>query len=194
MTPGQQWLRGQRRAKAICKELCIDPAEPGASYAIGPFAILTVDERPWIAGAVGIWRAFKPRDWEPDDITDVILWSPRTGELRLLDDDGPALILPANPEPRLTVYGEGLAFFRAWADRRAATFASVRTAFANHRVAGVEPHDSDIPGALAIGDLAKLPWMQANASVLVAGPGIDGRRLNAAVIRSARLPRVEMAA
>jgi hypothetical protein len=51
--------------------------------------------------------------------------------------------------------------------------------------------DSGIPGALAIGDLAKIDWRAVDASVLVAGPGIDAKALNKAIIRSARLPRVE---
>ncbi len=178
MKAGRAWLQANWPANraTICRALKIDPNEPGATYATGPFAIMSEDGANWIAGAVGIWRAFKPGDWSVDDISDVILWNPRTGEVRLLGDEGAVLIVPDRPEPRLTVYADGFAFFRAWADRRAETLARI---------------DSDIPGALAIGDLKDINWRETGASVLVAGPGIDAKKLNSAVIRSARLPRVE---
>lgn len=193
MKAGRAWLAANWSAKraTICRALKIDPAEPGASYATGPFAIMQEDGASWIAGAVGIWRAFDPTNWSVDDISDVILWNPRTGEIRILGDTSPTLITPDRPEPRLTVYGQGFAFFRAWADRRAEILARIRIAHESHRVTGSEPTDSGIPGALVIGDLAKIEWRNLGAAVLVAGPGTDARKLNRAVIRSARLPRIE---
>lgn len=193
MKAGRKWLSTNWSANraTICRALKIDPAEPGATYATGPFAIMAEDGANWIAGAVGIWRALDPLPWSVDDITEVILWNPRTGQVRFLDDVGPGVVIPAKPEQRLTVYADGFAFFRAWADRRAEILARIRIAHEGHRVTAVEPLDSAIPGALAIGDLAKIHWRDIGASVLVAGPGVDAKKLNRAVIRSAHLPRVE---
>lgn len=195
MSIGTQWLAADwsRNRTAIYRALRIDPNEPDVAYATGPFTLLTTGggEHRWIAGAVGIWRALSPHGWTPDDISDVILWNPRTGAVQLLDGDGPTLIMPHRFEPRLTVYVDGFAFFRAWADRRAATLTSLRAASKAHRVADAEPRDSDIPGALAIGEMKDIDWCGTGASILVAGAGVDPKALNRAIIRSARLPRVE---
>ncbi len=193
MKAGRAWLQANWSANraTICRALKIDPAEPGATYATGPFAIMAEDGANWIAGAVGIWRALDPKPWSVDDISDVILWNPRSNEVRLLDDIGSGLVMPDHPEPRLTVYADGFAFFRAWADRRAEILARIRIAHEAHLVTSGEPRDSAIPGALAIGDLKDIHWRDTGATVLVAGPGIDAKKLNRAVIRSAYLPRVE---
>jgi len=192
MSWGRRWLHAPRRhSDTIYRMLKIDPQDAGAGYAIAPFTVLEDDGKHWIAGAVGMWRALRPLEWCSDDVTAVILWNPRSNELRLAGEIEPSLILPDHVPARITIYGDGFAFFRAWADQRAATFECLRYAAACQRAALAEPGDSDIPGALAIGALHKLDWRSTDAAVLVAGPGVDPRELNRAVIRSARLPRVE---
>lgn len=193
MTPGRTWLSSKWSANraSICRALKINPSEAGATYATAPFVVLRHDETNWIAGAIGIWGAFKPSTWSVDQILAVILWNPKTGELRLLNEDAPALVTPCSRELRMTVYADGFAFFRAWADQRAATLTRIRAANGARHATFAEPTDSDIPGALAIGDLDKIDWRLIEAPVLVAGPGTDARKLNRAILRSARLPRVE---
>jgi hypothetical protein len=178
-----------RKRRAVFAALKIDPLEPTASYAIQPFTVLETDEGNWIAGAVGHEPPMRYGDWTPTG--DVILWNPRSGAMRLRGVIGAALIVPHHPGARLTVFGDGFAFFRAWADNRAAIAERIAVASTNHRTTNAEPMDSGIPGALVIGDMAKIDWRDTGASVLVAGPGIDAKALNRAVIRSAHLPRVE---
>lgn len=174
---------------AIWKALNIDPLDGYAAAAIAPFSVVRDDKGFWIAGAVGHQRGLTYGAWHPTG--DVILWNPRTGETRLKGETRPALVTPFRETPRLTVYADGFAFFRAWADERAALTERQAVAVAHHRAAIAEPADSAIPGALAIGDLKRLPFASLNATTLVAGPGIDARDLNRAVLRSANLPRVE---
>ena len=185
MTVAQIW----RKRLAIYRALKISPLEPTASYAIQPFTVLETGEGNWIAGAVGHHPSTRYGDWNPTG--DVVLWNPRTGEMRLRGETGAALIAPFRAEPRLTIYATGFAFFRAWADNRAALAERIAHAITNHRATNAEPADSGIPGGLAIGDLSKLNWRDLDATVLVAGPGVDPKKLNSAIIRSARLPRVE---
>jgi hypothetical protein len=178
-----------RKRLAIYRALKISTIEPTASYAIEPFTVLETGEGNWIAGAIGHHPSMCYGDWSPTG--DVVLWNPRSGETKLRGVIGSALIAPFRAEPRLTIYAMGFAFFRAWADNRAALAERSNIAAANHRTTNWEPMDSGIPGALAIGDLTKLNWRDVDATVLVAGPGIDAKELNRAIIRSARLPRVE---
>jgi hypothetical protein len=185
VTVAQIW----RKRLAVFRALKISPLEPTAGYAVQPFTVLETDLGNWIAGAVGHADPLRYGEWSAAG--DVILWNPRTEEVRLRGETGSALICPFRAEPRLTIYGQGFAFFRAWADNRAAIAQRINLAAANHRATNAEPMDSGIPGALAIGDLAKIDWRAVDASVLVAGPGIDAKALNKAIIRSARLPRVE---
>jgi hypothetical protein len=194
---GREWLAADWTCgrASICRALRIERTEPTAPYATFPFTVLETDggEHRWIAGAVGIWSPFTSSDWSADHVREVILWNPRTGELRLLGDDlaGATAILPDRPDARLTVYADGFSFFRAWADRRAEQYQRMRLAIEHHRVTQAEPTDSGLPGILAIGDVATIDWSDIGAAVLVAGPGVDPKALNRGVIRSARLPRVE---
>lgn len=178
-----------KNRQAIFKALKIDPRAPHAAYAVEPFRIVEISGAIWIGGAVGHARGPCYDDWTPTG--EVILWNPRTGALALHDDVGASLVKPFEAQKRLVVYADGFAFFRAWADRRAGHSEAMSIASAQGRNAPEEPRDSGIPGALAIGDMMEIPWRDAGASVLVATTGVDARNLNRAVIRSARLPRVE---
>lgn len=197
-SPGSVWMRApyERGRASICRALQIDRAEPTAAYATLPFVVLEDEEgETQIGGAVGMYPAFSVGDWTTADITDVILWNPRTNLVRIMGEARSAscIVLPDQvPADRLTIYGDGFAFFRAWADNRAYV-AALAVARAKgkwvHNV--VEPTDSGIPGALAIGDLNKLRIADIDTRVLVAGPGIDAAKLKSALFRSANLPRVE---
>jgi hypothetical protein len=198
MTPGQAWLNASYEAgrASITKALRMDRSERHAPYATLPFVILEHEDAKWIAGAVGIYPAFTTAPWSTDDISDVILWNPRTDKIRILGEAASQsiAILPAGRSletETLTIYASGFEFFRAWADRRSITAAMIETARAsNHVIIPAEPRDSDIPGVLVIGDLAKITWRDVPAQNLIAGAGVDETKLRNAIFKSARLPRV----
>lgn len=200
-TPARAWSESWSVADrpVICRHLRIDHADPLALYATFPFRIIRPDgERPWIAAATGCPRVFDARSlssWEHFDIHDVILWNPRSGEVRVAGDPGASLVECADYDGgRHVIYADGFAFFRAWADRRAMIGAGIMTARqSKHAIIPSEPADNGMPGTLVIGDLNKVHWRDLSATVLVAGPGIDPAALNRAVFRAARLPRVEAA-
>jgi len=188
-----------RGRASIWRALKIEPSDRFAGYATSAFRILnTAEDETWIAGVIGAPPCFDVKRllaWDHTQIRDVVLWNPRTGALRMLGQPSlaPDLIAPDDSTARIMVYGEGFAFFRAWADKRATTAEAITAARLNRHIVPVEPADSDIPGALAIGDINKLDWLGLQATVIVAGPGIDPQKLNRAIFRSARLPRVEAA-
>lgn len=185
--------------RTIMRALQIDPAEQFAGYATNAFRIIsTAEDETWIAGAIGAPPSFDAKRllaWSHLEIRDIVLWNPRTNALRILGQPQHAhmLVTPDHLDTRVTVYGEGQSLFRAWADKRAQTAAAIISAKANAHVIPVEPADSDLPGVLALGELHRLAWLDLNATVLVAGPGIDAAKLNKAIFRSARLPKVEAA-
>lgn len=172
----------------ICRALKIDREDPAAGYATAPFVCLDHGDTTWIAGAVGT-TIFD----EGHGISDTILWHPPTGRIQILGEAASAnvLILPTSSDPELTVYADGFAFFRAWADRRAAYLVRRHQAqAAKHAIIPSEPMDGNLPGALAVGDLDKIHWRDTGATILKAGPGINAKQLQRAVFRSACIPRV----
>lgn len=192
--PGSVWLHARypRGRKNICEALRIDRADPAAAYATACFRCIETDDRNWIAGAVGAPPCLTVGDWQSSDITDVILWHPPTGDVRILGEAAKIdmIILPFGGSETLTVFAEPWAFFRAWADKRAAFLAQWQTAKAGrHALLPREPRDGNIPGAIVVGDVAKA-WREVDAPVVEAGPGVDAKTLKSAIFRAARLPRV----
>jgi hypothetical protein len=196
--PARAWAEVpyKRGRGAIFKALRIDPTEPLAGYATNAFRILETGEgEAWMAGAVGCPPSFNISavlSWDHTAIRDIILWNPRTGALRVLGEPDPTLIMPDADDGRVTVFGEGFAFFRAWADRRAENGTRIVAALrSRHAAITSEPADGGLPGVLAIGDLNRMPWTLVGATTLVAGPGVDAAKLRSAIFHAARLPRVE---
>lgn len=197
-TPGKAWASAHNLAdrKIICRHLKIDQSDPLAFFATFPFRILHTADGNWIAAAIGherLYEAESLRDWRHIDIHDVILWNPRTGETRLAGDPSPTLVECADyTDGRYTIFTDGFAFFRAWADNRAQIAAGIKTAQQSRSaVIPREPVDNGMPGALVIGDINAIRWRDLGATVLVAGDGTDPEKLKRAIYRSANLPRVE---
>ena len=199
LSPGDIWLRAsyRRGRAAIFDALGIAPG-PYTAYACAPFQLIEADGA-WIGGAVGCPPALNAEAaiaWSPDDISDVVLWNPRTNATRLLcEPASTSSVIGAAEAETAFVYGDTRAFFRAWAESRAETLAAVRAARADPtRINPTEPRDGGLPGLLVVGDIAKAQWRGVTASTLIAGPGIDRDALNRAIFRAARLPRVVAAA
>jgi hypothetical protein len=190
VTARSPWLAASRkRGRAnICRALQIDHTDPIAGYATAPFVCVDHDDITWIAGAIG-YTTFD----EGTGISDIILWQPTTGVVRLFGEAAniAALITPATISAELTIFVDPRAFFRAWADRRAEFLTRRQIAReTTHSIIPSEPLDGNLPGALAIGDIDAIHWLDTGASVLKAGPGVDAKKLQRGVFRSARLPRV----
>jgi hypothetical protein len=192
-TPGHRWWKADhRRGRAsICKALRLDPNDRFTCFATAPFRIVDEDGAPWIAGAIGL-RCFDPQ-WGHTEIRDVVLWNPRSGDLRIAGEatSRSAVISPAHSDGEVDVFASGFAFFRAWTERRAEYAARHLIALSDRsRIRPTEPADSNIPGILVIGDLDSIHWRELDAPVLKAGTGVEATKLKRAIFRSARLPRV----
>ena len=146
--------------------------------------------RSWIAGAVGsppIITGDALLAWRHLDITDVILWDPRTNEVMVAGQCpvDSAVILPHRHcfvGQQLTVFADGAAYFQAWAAYRAARAA--------YRRAGGDPWSGedagyDLPGALIIGDIRRARWPAPRP---IARRKVPIRACNAPIRRPRQMP------
>lgn len=199
MNPGAIWHSvpyGHGRA-SIFKALHIDPREPSAGFACACFRIVADDGVNYIAGAVGCPPHLdleRFQEWTPDNVSEVILWNPRTAELRVLGEakSQTILIAPRHAEI-ITVFKDGYAFFRAWAERRA-EFAARKQGVLNNAWVHPMPETSDslIPGALIVGDtMAVKGWGALSQATLIPGPGVSEDELKKSVWRASDIPSVK---
>lgn len=196
-TPSRRWNNAPHaHGRPSIARLCGMEGSPFATYACAPFrTYIDDDERSWIAGAVGAMPMLDSKRmmrWNHLDITDVILWDPRTGEGRLAGEHHSTsnLILPYIQDERMTVYGDTGAYFRAWAGRRARTAElGQRKARGewNHPVC--EPDDGGLPGALILGEVGKVQWRGVTAATVIASTGVTKDELRGAALRAAHLPK-----
>ena len=197
-TPGRRWDKldhGVGRA-SITRLLGME-GDAGAYYATAPFrSWIDDDQRPWIAGAIGAPPIFgdAAMSWLHLDIREVILWDPRANEVRLAGEHASyaGFVMPDHAPVRLTVWGDGRAFFRAWAAARAQQFKVLQAAARGEwKHPAAELPDSGLPGALLIGSIGRARWPSCDAETVIAGPGLAAGELQAAAIRAANLPSFE---
>lgn len=199
-SPGKQWdALDHSKGRDSIKRLLGVAGDPAAIYASIPFKAWTDEDdgRAWIAGAIGVRPMFDAdaaRRWEHLDIRDVILWDPRTNEVRLVGEHRThsAFVLPDTPDARLKVWGDPAAHFRAWASQRARTWALCRAKTAGQwKHPASEPADGGLPGALLIGSIDRARWPDSGASTVISGPGLTAAELHMAAVRAANLPNFE---
>lgn len=196
-TPGRRWdAIPHALGRASIERLLGVQDDPNRVYAGIAFRTwIDDDERSWIAGAIGACPVFDTdatMRWTHLEIRDVILWDPRTNEVRLVGEhhSQAMFVMPTYPEPRLKVWADGAAFFRAWARKRANKVHVWRSSKGGHPAP--EYPGADLPGALLVGDIRHARWPgDAGAATVVAGPGITAAELQWAAIRAANLPIFE---
>lgn len=198
MNPSEIWHHtpyAHHRA-AIFKALQIDPRDPSAGFSCAQYRVVANEGVTYIAGAVGCpphldLERFK--DWTPDAISDVILWNPRTNDVRILGEakSQTVLIAPVHAET-ITVYQDARAFFRAWCERRAAHYVRHQGVISRQWLHPMpEPADSFIPGAFVCGSLSAVKgWHRLSDATLLPGPGCAEDELRKSVWRSADIPKV----
>jgi hypothetical protein len=177
------WFMAEPSHPAVYRALKIDPADPAAWYAAAPFRLVKLNDEHVILAA---WPAPKmlsdyPEDWL--DIEDVLIWRPNAGTVETPEDAQPRLIGAWGA----TIFGTAFAFFRAWAEERAATFSQVKAARKAHWLS--DPSEVSTPGMLVLGDLKAVRMPVHTMPRDIECVGIDPKAVNAAIQRSAALPR-----
>jgi hypothetical protein len=186
-TPTKLWWHSDARHPAIARALKIDRAETVATYAIAPFRLGTIDEKPCILAALPCPHFFAPADIDWLRIETVIAWDPVADTATVIGDDAPQLAGKlCRFAETATIYASPFAFFRAICEERA-QFAINRSMIAsNWTRKPVEPNVT--PGLLLIGDIGHVRWPSTLPETLHL-QGLDTSAVNRAILRSARLPR-----
>ena len=188
-TPGRRWEYAfhSRARESIVRLL---GAEDMPVYATLPFKTLDTENGPRIGAAIG-WP--DPLRNGHDhyaylDIEDVLLWDPRHNTVTVDGERGSSRLFTPSEDNRdgpLTVYRDPFAFFRDWVALRVERLALHQSGW---RAALTV--DGCMPGALAVGDLERMPWQCLHVPQLVAGPGLNRDDLRRAVFRTHRLPSI----
>lgn len=179
------WFMAEPTHPAVYRALKIDPADPAAWYAAAPFRLAKIDGAHVILAAWPAPRLLSnlPDDWA--EIETVLVWDPRTNAVTTPEDIQPHLVGAWGQTGRL--FGSAFAFFRAWLEERAATFTRVKASRAAHWLS--DPCETTEPGMLLIGALKHARLNVHAMPREIECVGIDPRDVNAAIQRSAALPR-----
>lgn len=177
----------RRPMRWMAKQLKIDQRDPRTWFALAGFAPMEVDGR-WHIGAVV--PAPDPFDHDQWSYGDVVVVDPETGRAAVLGDTAPAIVAPSPQPESLFVHTDGLKWLRAWADERVIFLEKRRDAIERRRV--IPTFIGEPPAALAIGDIAKVPWSRLYAKTIKADFE-HTRAIKRAIFRAADLPTVEAA-
>ncbi len=185
-TPAKTWWYLPFDHAAIARALRIDRTQPGATYALAPFRYMRDGARHLILAAYPCPHAFAPCDLDWLGIETVMAWEPATGKVEVLTDDRPQLVGRLTEDDN-TVFADPRAFFTAWMRARA-WYATARQQAAYQTWTAVPPELDVLPGALIIGDPDAVQWPTATMPRHIQCVGIEPKRVNRAILKSACLP------
>lgn len=184
--PAKMWWDLPFDHPAIARALRIDRSQPGATYALAPFRYMRDGARHLILAAYPCPHAFAPIDIDWLGIETVVAWEPVTGKVEVLTDDRPQLFGRLT-EDDSTIFADPRAFFTAWMKARAWYTATRQQAVYSKWSA--TPRELDVlPGALIVGDPDVIHWPTATMPRHVQCVGIEPKRVNRAILKSASLP------
>lgn len=191
-TPGKAWWRGKFHVAAIARALRINPLEHGAIYAMTPFRLVRIEDKPLILAAHPAPCAFDPIDTDWLNIETVMVWNPVDDTAYILGDVAAQLVGNLTDDAN-QIHASPRAFFQSWAMRRAG-FAIQRQSLHGKSWTTVPTERDEVPGALVIGDLTKITLSPSALPQHIECVGIDPKDFNRAIMRAARLPRATASA
>lgn len=172
---------------AIGRALRIDRTQVGATYALAPFRYFKDESgRHLILAAHPCPQVFVPADLDWLGIETIVAWEPTTGKVEVLTDDRPQLFGRLTEDDN-TVFDDPRAFFTAWMKARA-WYSSARQQAASAKWSATPPERDVLPGALIIGDAEAVHWPTVTMPRHIQCVGIDPKRVNRAILKSASLP------
>lgn len=187
-SPQKAWFDASLDHRAaIYRALQISPSEEYAAYAIAPFRMARNEDGAWrVLAAWPCPPLFTADIWDWLNIDEVIEWNPTSDTAIVLGDPVPQIVGNLSDDAN-QIHASPRAFFQQWAIRRA-RFCATREKFSNHWTKPPAERD-EAPGALVIGDLAKIKVNPATMPEHIECHGVDARDLNRAILRAAHLPR-----
>lgn len=188
-TPAKMWWDLPVWHPATGRALRIDRSQDGGAYAVLPFRLGRIDDRPVILVAYPcplFLSNCTDVDWL--DIEDVIAWDPVHDSATVIGDPAPQLVGRLSEDAN-QIHASPRAFFQAWAIRRAA-FAVQWQSLVGKTWASPPTERDEVPGALVVGDIDRVTLAPSLLPTHIESVGIDPKTVNRAIMRSARLPRV----
>ena len=186
-TPGKQWWNASLDRAPIYRALKIDPADDGAVYAAHPFRAVRSEDGWRVLAAWPAPAIFGEPDPDWLGIETVLSWDPVNNTVEILGDTTPQIVGAFEHDAQGVLFGQPFAFFRAWAEARAAFAIAYRAMRKAHFT--VPAAECDRPGALIVGDPAKVRWREHELPETLTCIGIEAKTVNAAILRQANLPR-----
>ena len=186
-TPAKTWWDADPFHPAIARALRIDRQAEGAIYALAPFRLARIEEKPVILVAHPTPRILGPVDPDHLGIEQVIAWDPVTGSVSFPGDTTPDLFGAFTDAETGTLYADAQAFFVAWMRERAAHFVRWRETLTGQWAHPATETDL-VPGKLIVGAPEKIRWRPASMPRDLACVGIDARQVNRLLLKSAALP------
>ncbi len=191
-TPARQWWSAPATHPAVGRALGIDRTQEGGAFGIHPFRLMKVDDLNHVAAPWPCPRVFGPMDISWLDIQQVIAWNPVTNAVQIIGDTQAQIVGRFDSYFAKTgtgyLFGNVRTFFQSWAQSRAQWFIFAKAHLSKHVDRPQEP--DLVPGCLAVGPLKDIRWNLARLPPRIECVGIDTCAVNAAILRSARLPRV----
>lgn len=184
--PARMWWKLPHDHAAIARALRVDRSEFLTWYALAPFRYIKRGDRHLILAAYPCPRTFAPIDMDWLGIETVLAWEPTTGRVTNLTDDRPQMFGPLT-ETDNTIYADPRAFFTGWMRKRA-WYVMARLE-ASKSPWSAKPAEKDVlPGALMIGEAEDIHWPIPLMPKRINAVGIDPKRLNRAILKSAAVP------
>lgn len=183
--PAKTWWNLPVKHRAVNRALGIRPDDYGAVYALAPFRLQKSEDGARILAAWPAPALFDEPDFEWLGIEQVIAWDPVTDTATIVGDPAPQLAGRLDEENNV-VFTSPRGFFQQWAARRARFAVERRTA--KQGKWHIAPKERDcVPGALLIGDVAKIRWQPASLPSDLQCVGIDPNevRSNRATLENA---------
>lgn len=184
--PAKVWWSLPHDHPAIARALRIDRSHSCAPYALAPFRYIKRGDRHLILAAHPCPRQFTPVDMDWLGIETVIAWEPSTGKVNVLTDDRPQLFGRVTDDNN-TLFADPRAFFIAWMRARA-WWATSRIEAAKSPWSAKPAELDMLPGALIVGDPDRIGWPVHTMPRHFECVGIEPKRINRAILKSAGLP------
>ena len=185
--PGKLWHAQPFDHPAIARALHVDKADPASTYALMPFRYCCDEEG--VHHILAAWptpRCLGPVDADWLDVEIVFSWCPVKNTAEIVGDINPQ-VAGRLDDAAPALYGDPFAFFRAWAEARAAFLVEWQWARRTGSANLIEP--DLIPGALIVGDVDKITWMPSALPQTLQCIGTNPKQIERAIFRAARLPR-----
>lgn len=185
----QRWMDLDPEHPAIARAFQMPQNADGARFALYPFRVDRIEGTWHVLAAWPCPRTIGALDTDHSGIVSVIAWNPQTNAFHTVGDAQPQLVgrVDRDFSAEATLYGQPLAFFRAWIANRLAYWRFIQAG--GPKAHGLGPEPDLVPGALVVGDFKHIRLPVAHMPLQVGCVGINPGAVNRSIQNIAKLPQ-----